>query len=101
MENSEEQPFDNNEKNKSDVEFKKDQANGNLGDPTAKRNIGPNGIQQRPNQKDELDNLHIGGNEVTGYGDNLPAADAGENAAGPGFEAEGDEYTNDHPVKEE
>jgi len=87
------------DKNKSDVEYKRDQANGNLGDPTAKRNIGLNGATQRSNQKDELKNLHIGGSEVTGYGDN--DNEAGEAASGPGFEAEGSEYANDNPVKDE
>lgn len=99
MENTEENKEAHNDKHKSDIEYKKDQANGNLGDPSAKRNIGPGGIQQRPNQKDEIQNLHIGGNEVTGYGNNT--SDAGESAAGPGFEAEGSEYNNDNPVKEE
>src|SRR5690349_10544637 len=92
-------PENQSDKNRSDVEYKKDQTNGNLGDPTAKRNIGLNGATQRDNQKDELKNLHIGGSEVTGYGNN--SAEAGEAASGPGFEAEGSEYANDHPVKEE
>ena len=98
--NAEKLPEENlSDKNRSDVEFKKDQANGNMGDPTAKRNIGPNDTTQRSNQKDELQNLHIGGNEVSGYGGNAPGA--GENAAGPGFEAEGSEFANDHPAREE
>lgn len=92
-------PGNSNENNKSDVEYKRDQANGNLGDPSAKRNMGPDGTTQRSNQKDELGNLHIGGNEVSGYGGKTTGA--GEQAAGPGFEAEGSEYANDHPVKED
>ena len=87
------------DKNKSDVEYQKDQANGNLGDPSSKRNLGPDGTTQRNNQADELKKLHIGGNEVSGYGGNVTGA--GETASGPGFEAEGSEYANDHPVKEE
>ena len=72
-------------------EYKKDQAGGNLGDPSAKRNIGPNGIMERKDQKDELSNLQIAGNEVTGYGGN-DHVNAGESAQGPGFEAEGSEF---------
>ena len=87
------------DKNKSDVEFKKDQANGNLGDPTSKRNIGPNDTTQRSGQKDELKNLDIAGNEVTGYGNNTVVA--GESASGPEFEAEGSEFANDHPERDE
>lgn len=90
---------DTNKNNRTDTEYKREEANGNLGDPSAKRNLGPDNTTQRPNQKDELANLHIGGNETTGYGANTTGAN--ENAAGPGFEAEGSEYTNDHPVKEE
>jgi len=99
MENEEKDPtLRNNERNESDVDYKKDQANGNIGEPSAKRNIGPNDQTQRSNQKDQLENLHIGGSEVAGYGANTGEAE--ENAQGPGFEAEGGEYTNDHPVKE-
>ena len=87
------------DKNKSDEEYKGDQANGNLGDPSSKRNIGLYGATQRGNQKDELKNLHIGGSEATGYGNNID--DAGESASGPGFEAEGSEYANDNTVKDE
>ena len=90
---------DANATNRTDTEFKRDQANGNLGDPTAKRNLGPDNTTQRPDQKDELPNLQIGGNEVTGYGGKT--TEANENAEGPGFEAEGSEFTNDHPNKEE
>ncbi len=99
MKDDENQPGHINDKNKSDVDHKMDQANGNLGDPSAKRNIGLNNATQRDNQKDELENLHIAGNETTGYGDNTDGAE--ENASGPGFEAEGSEFSNDHPVKEE
>jgi hypothetical protein len=64
------------------------QTNENRPDPTAKRNIGPFGETQRRGQKDKLKNMHIGGNEVTGYGANDPDS-VDYLAQGPGFEAEG------------
>ena len=99
MIDEENNPGNSNENNKSDVEYKRDQANGNLGDPSSKRNIGPDNTTQRSNQKDELGNLHIAGNEVSGYGANTEGA--GDSAAGPGFEAEGSEFANDNPIRED
>lgn len=70
---------------------------GNHPDPTAKRNIGQNGETERPGQKDKLENLHIGGNEATGYGANDP--DSKESfAQGPGFEFEGSDTGMDDNV---
>lgn len=69
-------------------EYAKEQTNGALGDPTARRNIGANGYTQRTGQKDQLENLRIGGDEVTGQGGHDHDT-PGERAAGPGFEAEG------------
>jgi hypothetical protein len=64
------------------------ETNENRPDPTAKRNIGPFGETERRGQKDKLKNMHIGGNEVTGYGANDP--DSVDNLAqGPGYEVEG------------
>lgn len=63
-------------------------APGNSPDPTAKRNIGLGGETERNNQKDKLENLHIGGNEITGYGAN-DREDTEAFAQGPGFEFEG------------
>ena len=100
MENEEKNQRPLNERNQSDTEFKRDQSNGNIGDPSSKRNIGLNGEMQRANQKDELQNLHIAGDEVSGYGA-TNHTDAEENAAGPGFEAEGSEFANDNPIREE
>src|SRR5687768_7970079 len=68
-------------------------------DPTAKRNIGLNGESQRNDQKDELNNLVIQGNEVTGYGANN-SEEGEETKSGPGFGAEGSEYTGD-PIRSE
>ena len=81
-------------KNQTDREHSRDQANGNPGDPSSKRNIGLNGETQRDNQKDELGNLYIKGNETTGYGA-TNHSDNGENSAGPGFEAEGSDSRDD------
>jgi hypothetical protein len=92
---NENHPGTTNRNNQSDLEFQKDQANGNIGDPSSRRNIGLNGETQRNNQKDELENMQIGGSEVTGYG-NLTPDDNESIAAGPGFEAEGSEFSNDH-----
>lgn len=67
---------------------KQEQTNGNQPDPSAKRNVGLNGDTERSGQKDKLENMHIGGNEITGYGANDP--DSIESfAQGPGFEYEG------------
>ncbi|MBC7447387.1 MAG: hypothetical protein H7330_04955 [Hymenobacteraceae bacterium] len=72
----------------AEKEYQKGEANGTIGDPSARRNIGANGYTQRTGQKDQLENLHIGGNEVTGQGGNDHDT-IGENASGPGFETEG------------
>ncbi|ALJ01038.1 hypothetical protein [Rufibacter tibetensis] len=63
-------------------------APGNHPDPSAKRNIGLNGETERNDQKDKLENLHIGGNELTGYGANDPDSKESD-TQGPGFEYEG------------
>lgn len=57
-------------------------------DPSAKRNVGRNGELERNDQKDKLENLHIQGNESTGYGGNNYNSTE-EFAQGPGFEFEG------------
>lgn len=74
-----------------------EQANGTLGDPTARRQIGANGYTQRTGQKDQLENLRIGGDEATPQGGNDHQT-PGENAAGPGFEAEGT-YDMGNPIR--
>lgn len=63
-------------------------SNDNHPDPTAKRNIGLGGETERQGQKDKLQNLHIGGNETTGYGANSSKSTEAF-AQGPGFEFEG------------
>jgi hypothetical protein len=70
---------------------------GNHPDPSAKRNIGPGGAQERPGQKDKLENLHIGGNETTGYGAN-DSTDIESFAQGPGYEFEGSDTAMDDDV---
>ena len=70
-------------------EYQQDQSNGKASsDPSAQRNIGAHGYTQRSNQKDQLENLHIGGSETEPQGGNNHQS-AGEQAQGPGFEAEG------------
>ena len=66
----------------------REQTNDNHPDPSAKRNVGLNGETERNDQKDRLENLHIGGDETSGYGANDP--DSKESISqGPGFEFEG------------
>lgn len=70
-------------------EYRQDQSNNKASnDPTSARNTGANGYTQRSNQKDQLENLHIGGSETSPQGGNDHTS-AGEQAQGPGFEAEG------------
>ncbi|MBB6610741.1 hypothetical protein H7F15_06805 [Pontibacter sp. Tf4] len=63
-------------------------------DPTAKRNMGPGGTTERSGQKGKLENMHIRGNEVTGYGANDPKS-TDYMAQGPGFEYEGSDTAMD------
>lgn len=66
-------------------------------DPSAKRNMGPNGTTERAGQMDKLENKHIGGNETTGYGANDPNS-VESFAQGPGFEFEGSDTGMDDDV---
>ncbi|AKD05709.1 hypothetical protein POKO110462_03015 [Pontibacter korlensis] len=70
---------------------------GNNPDTSAKRNIGPDGYTERAGQKDKLKNLHIGGDETTGYGANDPNSHE-STAQGPGFEYEGSDTAMDDSV---
>ncbi len=72
----------------AEKEYQRAEANGTIGDPSARRNIGANGYTQRTGQKDQLENLHIGGSDHSPQGGNDHET-PGENAAGPGFEVEG------------
>lgn len=72
-------------------------APGNHPDPSAKRNTGLNGETERNDQKDKLENLHIGGNEITGYGAN-DTTEKEAFAQGPGFEYEGSSQEMDGSV---
>ena len=81
--------FPKNEKLEKEKEYQQDQSNNKAsGDPTALRNVGANGYTQRSDQKDQLQNLHIGGGEGEPQGGNNHAT-AGEQAQGPGFTEEG------------
>jgi hypothetical protein len=81
--------FAKNEELEKQKEYQQDQSNNKASnDPTAARNVGANGYTQRSNQKDQLENLHIGGSETSPQGGNDHTS-AGEQAQGPGFEAEG------------
>ncbi|AMM52511.1 hypothetical protein TH61_16830 [Rufibacter sp. DG15C] len=74
-------------KNVNDSQHQRN-APGNKPDPSAKRNVGLGGDLERNDQKDRLENLHIGGNEVTGMG-HLDRNSTESHNQGPGFEAEG------------
>ncbi len=81
--------FPQNEELEKQKKYQQDQSNNKASnDPSAARNTGANGYTQRSNQKDQLGNLHIGGSESTPQGGN-DHTNAGEQAQGPGFEAEG------------
>lgn len=81
--------FPKNEQLEKEKEYQQDQSNNKAsGDPSALRNTGANGYLQRNDQKDQLENLHIGGSETSPQGGNDHDG-AGEQAQGPGFEMEG------------
>ena len=87
-----------NEALEKEKEYKQDQSNGKeSSDPSALRNTGARGYTERSNQKDQLDNLHIGGSETSPQGGN-DHQNAGEQAQGPGFEVEGS-YELDHNLR--
>jgi hypothetical protein len=70
-------------------DYQRDQSNNkNSDDASAHRNIGANGYTQRSDQKDQLENLHIGGSETEPQGGSNHNT-AGEQAQGPGFTEEG------------
>ena len=86
---TENKDFSKNEELEKQKEYQQSQSNDKASsDPTAQRNIGANGYTQRSNQKDQLENLHIGGSETEPQGGNDHTS-ANEQAQGPGFEAEG------------
>ena len=95
---TEKKDFPKNEELEKQKEYKQDQSNNkSSNDPSAARYIGANGYTQRSNQKDQLENLHIGGSETSPQGGNEHSG-AGEQAQGPGFEAEGS-YELDHNLR--
>ncbi|UOQ95831.1 hypothetical protein MUN81_11195 [Hymenobacter sp. 5317J-9] len=90
--------FVKNEELERQKEYRQDQSNNkSSNDPSAARNTGANAYTQRSNQKDQLENLHIGGSETSPQGGN-DHTHAGEQAQGPGFEAEGS-YELDHNIR--
>ncbi len=69
--------------------YQRDQSNNkDSDDASAHRNVGANGYTQRNDQKDQLQNLHIGGSETEPQGGNDHDT-MGEQAQGPGFTEEG------------
>jgi hypothetical protein len=81
--------FPKNEQLEKEKAYQQDQSNNKAsGDPSALRNTGANSYLQRNDQKDQLENLHIGGSETSPQGGN-DHDNVGEQAQGPGFEMEG------------
>ena len=84
-----EQAIPENEQLQKEKEFKQSMSNGKAAsDPSAQRNTGAGGYTQRSDQKDQLENLHIGGAEGVPQGGN-DHDNAGDQASGPGCEVEG------------
>ena len=84
-----EKGFPVNEQLEKEKEYKQDQSNGKAAnDPTAQRNMAPNGYTQRSDQKDQLANLRIGGAEGVPQGATSREQDDVA-AQGPGLEKEG------------
>jgi hypothetical protein len=78
-----------NEQLEKEKEYQQDQSNNKAsGDPTAARYTGARGYTQRDNQKDQLENLHIHGDD-THPGGGTNHSDPNEQSQGPGFETEG------------
>jgi hypothetical protein len=78
-----------NEELEAQRDYQRDQSNNkNSDDASAHRNVGANGYTQRSDQKDQLQNLHIGGDDTHPQGGNNHDT-AGEQAQGPGFTQEG------------
>lgn len=81
-------PTPTNEAQENERDYKADQSNGKqTGDPSAARYTGAHGYTQRNDQKDKLENLHIGGSDIAPQGGNTNRTN--EQQQGPGFEAEG------------
>ncbi|AWM33054.1 hypothetical protein [Hymenobacter nivis] len=86
------------EKQQKEKEYKADQSNGKeINDASAARYTGAHGYTQRSDQKDQLENLHIGGSESTPQG-GTEHDKANEQQQGPGFEVEGS-YELGHDVR--
>jgi hypothetical protein len=82
-------PGTHNEELEKQRDYQRDQSNNKESDDaSAHRNVGANGYTQRSDQKDQLQNLHIGGGEGEPQGGNNHDT-AGEQAQGPGFTEEG------------
>ena len=82
-------PGAHNEELEKQRDYQRDQSNNkDSNDASAARNTGANGYTQRSDQKDQLENLHIGGGEGQPMGGSNHDT-AGEQAQGPGFTEEG------------
>ncbi|RZK32913.1 MAG: hypothetical protein EOO61_16370 [Hymenobacter sp.] len=82
-------PGAHNEELEKQRDYQRDQSNNkDSNDASAARNTGANGYTQRSDQKDQLENLHIGGGEGQPMGGNNHDT-VGEQAQGPGFTEEG------------
>lgn len=95
---TDDKPTPHNEQFEKEQELKALLSNGKSSDdPSAHRNQGPGGYTQRSGQKDQLENLHIGGSDIEPSGGNDHVNDPGKQQ-GPGYEAEGT-YELDHQLR--
>lgn len=82
-------PGAHNEQLEKERDYQRDQSNNkDSNDASAARYTGANDYNQRSDQKDQLSNLHIGGDESHPQGGSDHST-AGEQAQGPGFAVEG------------
>ena len=91
------EPTAANEQLAQEKKVKADESNGKqVNDASAARYTAADGDTQRGNQKDQLENLHIGGSESEPQG--AITRTTNEQQQGPGFEVEGS-YELDHDVR--
>ena len=91
------QPTHQDEQLEAEKAFKAAESNGKTtNDASAARYTTRDGDTERAGQKDQLENLHIGGSESTPQGGKTTTAN--EQQQGPGFEVEGS-YELDHDVR--
>ncbi|NVO32844.1 hypothetical protein HW554_16635, partial [Hymenobacter sp. P5342] len=96
--NAQQSAIPDNEQLQKKKEFDELMSNGKeASDPSAQRNVGAGGYTQRADQKDQLENLAIGGAEGVPQGGN-DHSDTAQPNTGPGFDVEGS-YDMGNPIR--